>query len=52
LPFLMDNAASSPASDFLGLSSAILTVASYGAPLSVMGKVHTQSCLYFFLLIE
>lgn len=42
LPFLMDNAASSPASDFLGLASAILTVAGYGAPLAVIGKVHTK----------
>lgn len=41
LPFMMDNAATtSSASDFLGISSAILTVVSYGAPLEVIGKVH------------
>jgi len=40
LPFMMDNAATtSSASDFLGLTSAILTVISYGAPLEVIGKV-------------
>ena len=46
LPFMMDNAATTTsASDFLGLSSAILTVVSYGAPLEVMGKVRVYELL-------